>query len=138
MTRGYMLNSDTAGIDGQVSVLATITSINLKNIGATTLLLVPAGKTLIIYDVLLFTTAADTVTVAPIVSVGKAASYNEWLALSTMTGLTSIAKTISLNSTALGLIQSSFAAGETVAFNVGTGATATTLTVTAYLIGILV
>lgn len=126
------------GYTGQPSLLATVNSINLKNTGATTLYTVPGGKTLIVLDIIIYATSVNTLAVAPIVRAGKTPLFTEFLALTTLTGLDTTGEYMSLSSTALGLIHSVFAAGEVLSLSVGTGATATTMTASAYVIGILI
>lgn len=122
----------------QIGVLATVLGINLKNTGQTTLYTVPSGKTLIITDILLIPTTANTITIPPIIRIGKASNYNEWAPLVTLTGLNAANQLFSLATAATGLIRQTFAAGEVVKLDVQTGATATSLTITTYLFGFLI
>lgn len=119
-------------------LLATITSINLKNTGQTTLYTVPTGKTLFLTEIVMSATAASTITIPPIIRVGKASSYNEWLPLTTLTGLDTTNKFTQLTVSSTLLMHQTFAAAEVVKLDVQTGSTATTLTATAYLFGFLV
>lgn len=123
---------------GAVGVLATVAAIDLKVTGQTTLFTVPAGKTLIITDVIVRATSADTVAVAPIVRVGKTASFNEWAPLATLTNLTAAGSFYSLAPFAIALIRQTFAAAEVVKIDVQTGATAVALVATVHVIGYLV
>lgn len=122
-------------IANTIGELAIIPSINLKTTGQTTLITVPAGKTLDIVDIRLIVTAANTIAVAPALRVGKSPSYNEWAPITTLTGLNATNQVFSLATSAAGLIRSVFVAGETVKLDVTTGATATTLTATAVVFG---
>lgn len=135
-TNGYVPSSELIG--GATGILASITGVDLKTTGQTTLYTVPAGKTLVLTDVIALATTASTITIAPIVRIGKASSYNEWLPLTTLTGLDTTNKFTSLGMSAALLMHQTFAAGEVVKIDVQTGSTATTLTVTLHLLGFLV
>lgn len=115
--------------------LASVSGINLKTTGQTTLYTCPNGKTCVITDVLLLVTGANTIAVPPILRIGKASSYNEWLPLTTLTGLDTTNKFTSLAVSAALLMHQTFAGNDVVKVDVQTGATATTLTVTAYVFG---
>lgn len=119
-------------------LLATVTGIDLKTVAATNLYTVPAGKTLVITEVVIRVTAADTFAVAATLAVGKTASFNEWIVATAMTGLAAVGQFRLLSNSAAGLIYQSFAAGEVVALNVTVGATATTLTGAVDLFGYLI
>ena len=118
--------------------LATVGGVDLKTVGQTTLYTVPSGKTLVIVEVIARLTAASGVTVAPVIRIGKAAAYNEWLGLTTLTGLDVAEEFIKLAESASALVYKTFAAGEVVKVDVQTGATATTMTATFYVFGYLV
>lgn len=118
--------------------LATVTGVNGKTTGATNLYTVPTGKTLILLSVVPRVTAADTVTVPPIIQIGKTPAFTEWLATGTLTGATAVGKLFNLGNFVATTVASTFAAGEIVAVNFTTGATATTLTVAFDVIGYLV
>ncbi len=135
-----VLTSDgiVVSLEATSRILATVASINLKNTGATTLYTVPTGKTLIINDIIVVLTASDTIAVAPTVRIGKSAAYTEWAPATALTNLAGVKSYISLNTLAIGLIRQTFVATEAVAIDVTVGATATTMTATAYLIGNLV
>lgn len=120
-----------------VQLLSTTASIDLKTVAATALYTVPTGKTLTIIDVIPTVTAADTVLAAATASIGKSASYNEYMAATAITGLTVVGMYISAASLATALVRKTFAAGEVVAWNTTIGATATALTVSVDLIGYL-
>ena len=115
--------------------LALIKDIDLKTVGQTILYNVPAGKNCIITDVVLHVTGASTVTVAPIIRIGKVSAYNEWLVLTTLTGLDAVDKFVRLASATTLTIHRTFAASDQIKLDVQTGATATTLTVTAHVFG---
>lgn len=143
-TFGGYAHLDTNGqihvdeLGNTVALLGSASGIDLKSTGQTTLYTVPAGKTLLITNVILLITSANTVAVVPVVRIGKASAYNEWAALTTVTGLDTAGKFLSLNNATTLMMHQSFAAGEVVKLDVQTGATATTLTGTAYLYGTLI
>jgi len=124
--------------DGSYALLASVSGIDLKTAAQTTLYTVPTGKTCLITEVVLFATAATAVTSAPIIRIGKTAGFNEWLGLTTLTGLDTTNEFLSLSKSANLLIHQSFAAAEVIKIDVGTVATATTLTVKAFVFGFLV
>lgn len=122
------------------SLLATVTSIDLKTTGQTTLLTVPGsgvGK-VIITRIILRATSVSAPVSAPTVRVGLASAYTEW-----QTGMMSTAFGSSVvvdMFTDIGLITTSlgrkvFSTSDVVKLDITTGATATTLTATAYVYG---
>lgn len=117
------------------NILNEVTGIDLKATGPTTLYTVPADKVLYLTDVILVITASDTFATPVTVRVGLEAAYTEWLAATSLTGLDAVGDFISLAKTAAGLIHKRFAAGEVVKMDITVGAGATTLTATAYPIG---
>ena len=118
--------------------LISVTGVDLKNTGQTTLYTVPSGKALIITDIIPVITAIDTVAVFPIIRIGKASSYNEWLSLTTIPSVTAAGQAFSLNTSGALAIRSIFTAGEVVSVDVQTAATATTLTATFHVFGYLI
>ncbi len=129
---GYAFVNDGRGL------LATVTGIDLTSVASTNLFTVPAGKTLFVDEVYLHITAANTVTVATTVSVGKTTAFNEWSAITLLTGLNTVGQFVELSSLSNIMLHQTFAAGETVAIKVTTGATAVTLTGTVYIFGLIV
>lgn len=121
---------------GTLQLVATVQNINLKNTGQTTLYTVPATGAFLAYDVIFVPTVADTITIAPIVRIGLASAYNEWLVLTTLTGLNAVNQSMALSTSALLAVRKMFSANDVIRLDVQTGATATSLTVTAYVIGI--
>jgi len=117
------------------NILNEVTGINLKTTGPTTLYTVPADKILYLTDIILVITAADTFATPVTVRVGLDPAFTEWLAATSLTGLDSVGDFISLGKVAAGMIHKVFAAGEVVALDITVGAGATTLTATAYPIG---
>lgn len=135
---GYIFQNAVGGIDNVVNLLSTTPSVDLKSTGQTTLFTVPTGKSLLIFDIFPVVSAASAVIAAPIIRIGKASSYNEWLALTTLTALNGVNQIVSLNAAAALAIRQIFVAGDVIKVDVQTASTATTLTVTFYLFGILV
>lgn len=136
MSRTVDTNSDGTFVD-LVGRLATVTGINLKVAASTNLYTVPAGKTAYITEVVLRITAVDTFAAGATISVGKTASFNEWLAATAMGSLSATNQFRLLSHSAAGLIYQSFAAAEILALSVTIGATATTLTAACDVFGYL-
>lgn len=136
-TGGYVLTLPDGSITNCVTVLNKVTGIDLKTTGQTTLFTVPSGLTLVITDVMMMITTVSVFATAAIIRIGKASAYNEWLPLTTLTGLNTVNQVVSLNSSAALAIRQTFAAGEVVKLDVQTGAGATTLTASAHVLGYL-
>lgn len=113
-------------------VLATITGINAKATGTTALYTVPTGKTLIVTGVYVLTTAATAITIGPSADVGVTAG--DIYANTAMTALTTTGKVFQY---VTGGVYSSSAATNVVNFNINTGATGTSQTLTVNLVGYL-
>lgn len=121
-----------------------VTGVDLKATGQTTLLSVPntppvTGKKFFVKDVMVRISAADTVTVAPTIRIGKAAAYTEYFPATALTGLDAVGEYKWL-SEYLGAadIHSAFDLGDTIKLDVTIGATATTLTAEIHLFGIFI
>lgn len=127
--------TDMSSTASSITKLATVDSIDLKTIAATNLYTVPAGKTVIITEIVLRITAVNTFISGATISVGKSASYNEWLVATAMGALSATNQFRLLSHSAAGLIYQSFAAAEVVALSVTVGATSTTLTASADVYG---
>lgn len=134
MAKGYLLEE----ADGVIHKLGTVTGISLTATGATSLYTVPTGKTLYATEIILRITATSGFVSGATISVGKSASYNEWLAATAMGTLSATNQFRMLSHSAAGLIYQSFAAGEILAVNVTIAATATTLTAAADVYGYLI
>lgn len=118
--------------------LGTVTGIDLKSTGATTLYTVPSGKTAYITEILIRITAVSAFISGATLGVGKTPSYNEWLAATAMGALSSTSQFRLLSHSAAGLIYQSFEATEVVAVNVTVGAVSTTLTAACDVFGYLI
>lgn len=137
-TNGYLLSVDGGYGQNVVNVLATVANVNGKTQAATNLFTVPAGRSAVITDIVVRATNADTVGVVPIMQIGLNPNYNEWLATVTLTGLTATGKAVSLGQTLGATVANYFSAGQVVAVNITTGATATTLTLAFDVLGYLI
>ena len=116
--------------------LATITDVDLKTTGQTTLYTVPAASAgCVVTDVMLMISASDTATVGPTVGVGISPNYNEWIAATALTTLTALFKSKSLNLIAVGREPLGFGPTDVIKLNITVGATATSLRGTVVLLG---
>lgn len=112
------------------------TSVNAKTTGTTALYTVPAGKTLTVTGVYIRVTSSTAASVGATADVGDSVNGAASIYASTATALTVLNKVYKYPDPSGGLMFSVAAAG-VVNFNINTGATATTLTYTVTLIGIL-
>jgi hypothetical protein len=128
-TPGYLLN--TSGN----ALLSSTTAINAKTVATTNLYTVPAGKTAIITGVIFHCTAADTVTVVPTLGVGVAAGEIDIMPSTSLTGFDALNELYRYSPEGTYV---SVAAGGVIKVGIDTGATATTMTISAYLMGFLV
>ncbi len=124
--------------DSLIQVLATPVSVDLKTTGATSLYTVPSGKSLILISAILRMTNADTATVPAVIGIGKTSAYNEFRDTETLIDFDTTGDIVNISSSPSNNVTSVFAAGDIVAINVITGATATTATASATLIGYLI
>jgi hypothetical protein len=92
-----------------ITRLATVTGIDFKTTGQTTLYAVPSNYTCIVTDIILRITDSSGFSVAPVVRVGKASGYSEFVGNTTLTGLDAVNEYVSLASAANLGIHSSFA-----------------------------
>lgn len=120
------------------TLLATVTDINLKTVGQTTLYTVPTGKTLIMQEVLLINTAVDTVTVPATGKIGFTPDYNAFI------NTTVFNSEFTVLGDVLHLVNASNDFNDTmpqateIKLDITTGSVATTHTVKALLIGMLI
>lgn len=124
-------------LDGVSLLLSTVSGVDLKVTGPTSLYTVPTGKTLYVTEIIVDITAASGFAVAATARIGKSAAYTEWLAATALTGLNGVGKFLQLSKTALGLVHQTFTANEVLAVDLTVGATATTLTGRFYVFGFL-
>lgn len=110
-----------------ISKLATVIGIDLTSAAATNLYTVPGGKTAYITEVVIRITSVTAFISGATISVGKSASYNEWLAATAMGALSATTQFRLLSHSAAGLLYQSFAAGEIAAVNVTVAAVSTAL-----------
>lgn len=137
-SKGYVLHSSDGSVPGVITILATVTGVNLKNTGQTLLYLAPLGHSVVITDIKVYATVATAVVVVPSVRVGKAPSYNEWCGITPLTGLNTAGDFVSLDRLASVQAQEAFLFIDQVLIDVTTGATATTLTGNIYVEGYLI
>lgn len=137
-TKGYVLQDADNDIRNVSNILASVESINLKTVAQTTLYTVPSQKKVIIQDIILLITDDDTASVGATLRVGKSAAYDEFVDNKTMSGLLNAGAYASLMEQVGSGTMKVMSNGDVIALDVTTGATATTLTATAYVIGYLV
>lgn len=118
--------------------LLSIPGADLKTVAQTSLMTVPDGKILIVFDVLAIIRTIDTCTVAPTIGVGTAAgSYVDCVASVTpaffVGGVVDQYKSLNV-----GDIRRVFYPGDELKLDVSGGATATTLTGRILIIGMLI
>ena len=106
--------------------ISRVDDVDMKSTGQTTLLTVPDGTNLIITDIYIMCSAADTITVAPSVSVGVSPNYDEWIGSTTLTGLNTVREYACLSESATIPLRNVFAPSDVIKLDVRTGATATT------------
>jgi hypothetical protein len=136
-SKGYLFQNDDGSYTGMVQRLGGATSVDLKTTGATTLYTVPAGKTLIITNLVSRITSSNTFATPATIRVGKSPSYTEYLSATALTGLNAAGMYFDLASATALSLHNTFAAGEVVSIDVTLGAGATTLTADFDLIGYL-
>lgn len=118
------------------SILSVTTGINAKSIATTNLYTVPTGKTAIVTEILFF---ASTVTAfggtVPTLGVGVAAGEVDIMASTALTGFDTTGEIYRFSCEGTYV---SNAAASVVKLGIDAGATGTTFTITAVLIGILI
>lgn len=134
-TGNALLGDDGKVVQSQIA-LATVTNVNLKTVGQTTLYTVPATSTgCVITDVIVMITDSDTATIGCTAQIGVTPSFNEWLSSLALTTLTGLYKTKSLNNSATGREVTAFGPADVIKFDVTVGATATSLRATIIILG---
>lgn len=126
--------SVTGAVAGQQAILATITGINAFSVANTALYTVPTGRTAIITNVVVRSTAASSVTSGPAVGVGNIAGTNNIFASATLSALTTTNSIFGF--TLVGMSLSTPASG-VVYLNLGTAATGTSETIAVDVMGYL-
>jgi len=130
-----LLNLDPDNLSNATGALINTANVDLRALGVVTIYTVPAGKKAIILGIILHAMSADTVTVAPQISVGVNPSSSNIFATEKLFNFNSVGDMYTLwNNTTQYTIAN---AGETLDLNVSTIATATALTATIRIIGIL-
>lgn len=113
-------------------VLASVSGINAKTIANTALFTVPAGATAVVTGYTVRATAAAAISAGPSAGIGNVAGTNNIISSQAMTALTSALTTFQWATTGISLAT---AATGTIYFNLGTGATGTSETITVDLLG---
>ena len=133
-TSGY---AETTELVGSVpTLLSRTTGINLKTIGTTDLYTVPTGKTLVITQVVIRLSAADTIAVVATGGIGTNGTQDDIIPAIALTGLTGLTKIFMMANNNL---ISTVAAGDAVVkLGIDVGATATTATGIVDLFGYLI
>lgn len=116
-------------------VLSTTTSIDAKSATTTTLFTVPSGRTALITRAIVVVTAATSITQGPTAGVGIAAGEDDIFFPTQMTALTSTSKVFTF--TAIGTYASA-AATNVIKLGIDTAAAGTSMTLTVYLMGVLI
>lgn len=111
------------------------TGINAKNTGTTTIYTTENGtRNFYPSRIRFICTAGTLITIVPTISIGtNASSYNNILAATSLTGLTSASNSISYNVDAL--VIPVIAANTAIIANVTVGSTATTMTIEVHIFG---
>lgn len=130
--------SNTAQLRQALTVLSSVDGIDFKTTGQTFLYTVPAGATIILYDVIIRMTSVSTVTVNPTIKVGLSPSYANWIGSTALPGSLFSNGYISLGGSTTTLSPQSFNAGQDIYIDITTGATATTLTGSVYCLGFFI
>jgi len=115
--------------------LVTITGIDAKTTGTTTLYTVPTGKTAVITKAVVRCTAATAITVAPTLGIGVAAGEADIFASVVLTGLTTTATVWTFGASGLAV---PVAAAGVIKVGIDTAATGTSQTIAIDLFGYLV
>jgi len=115
--------------------LITITGVDAKVTGTTTLYTVPTGKTAVITGAVIRCTAATAITVAPALGIGVAAGEDDIFASTALTGLTATTKVWSFGASGLA---APVAAAGVIKLGIDTAATGTSQTIAVDLLGYLV
>lgn len=115
--------------------LITVTGIDAKTTGTTTLYTVPTGKTAIITGAVVRCTAASAITVAPTLGIGVAAGEDDIFPSTTLTGLTTTGKGWAFDPGGLAVTA---AAAAVIKLGIDTAATGTSQTLAIDLLGYLV
>lgn len=117
--------------------LNLLPGVNLAASGQTLFFTVPSGKNCVITDVRLEVAQATAVISVASIRVGKASAYDEWLPITTLTGLDVVGEFVSLASASNLVVRRTFVGGDAIKMDVTTAAVATALTVNVHVFGYL-
>lgn len=133
---GQVLTSTGSGVLWATLVnslhVLSITPINAKVTGATTLYTVPTGKTAIITSAVIRCSAATAITNGPTIGIGTATGTNDIFALAAANALTTTTTIFGFSLVGMSV---KVATGTAIKLNVGTASTGTSQTITVDLIG---
>jgi len=123
-----------AGSIGATGILSSITGVDLKSVGVTTLFTVPTGKTATITQLVVRVTTGTAVTVPPTLGIGVAAGEDDIIVPTTLTGLNLTGEHYVLGNDGISVDATST---QVIKLGVDVGAAATTMTATIDLVGYL-
>lgn len=117
------------------TLLATVTGINAKSTGQTTLYTVPTGKTCVVTAAIIRCTAASSITNGPTASVGfTSTAYTDIYAAANMVALTGTTSIFGYSTVGM---SASAVAATVIKFNISSAASGTSQTIAVDLIGYL-
>jgi len=127
-------------VSGNIGCVNTITGVNFKATGLTTLFTVPTGRQFILEDVRVQPTNVTSLTISPDFKIGANVTHDDWAAGYTLpNGSTNADMSILAFKTAQGdYFSKVFQSGDIIKFEITTGATATTFTGTLRIFGMLI
>jgi len=143
ITGDLTVNGSPVSGGTSVQILSTVTAVDLKTTGQTTLYTVPTGKVCVVSAINFRITAADNATVNPTVNIGITPTFDQWIAniFDSMLGSTSaVGEMQCIDATSIiggGSPVPVFTAGEVIKADITVGATATTYTASIDVIGYL-
>ena len=118
------------------TLLATVTGINGKNTGVTTLYTTPSANKCVITRIDLHITSASSITVVAALSIGQnSATYNDIVVATTLTGFNALDQIYRMSPSGVFV---SVPSSTAIKLNITVGATATTMTFDAIIHGYLI
>ena len=140
VTLSYLLY--TTILPGIPFKYASVTGVNMKSTGQTTLYTIPntpitSGYKFYVTNVLVKPNTISGFLTPPTIQIGKASSYNEYLTATALTGLDTVGEYKLLQDFNYGgTLSTYFSPGDTIKIDVTAAATGTTVTYDFYLFGI--
>ncbi|MFA7287037.1 MAG: hypothetical protein WC052_05240 [Patescibacteria group bacterium] len=136
MNKDYAFKDENNLIPNVSAILGSADGIDAKTTGATRVYSVPSGYYMVATELVVLCTEDDTVTVVAQVSVGTSGrSYTDIIPSTTLTGLDNTGIMFTLRTSGASYV---IEPGTDVYINIGTGATATSQTISAYIKGYLI